>query len=275
LSIVNFRRVFSHWTDNWTLSNAYFSVMDEQKNNGAAKSAEEKFYEFIEAAAHDLQAPLRKISVLADRAFKRDENKFDHDTQEYIRRIESCVDEMKVLISGLLTLVEADAPMNVHEICDIDKIVREIAEGMSEEINNKRVVVHIHPLPTVCGNIALYTQMFKNLLENAVKFTEGAEDSRVEIKTTTLSDEERSKFHLTNQKYYRVEISDNGIGFRSSNEQKIFEPFVRLHPRSEYEGSGLGLFICKKIVARHNGIIYAEGNEKQGARFILILPETP
>ena len=255
--------------------NAYFSVMDEEKNSNAVRSAEEKFYEFIEAAAHDLQAPLRKISVLVDRAFRKDEKKFDHDTKEYIRRIESSVDEMKALISGLLRLVETDVAINLHETCDLDKIVRETVENMSEEINVKQVVVHIGPLPTVHGNMRLYTQLFKNLFENAVKFAEAQIDSSVEIKTTTLSDEERNKFHLANEKYYRIEISDNGIGFHSSNEQKIFEPFVRLHPRSEYEGSGLGLFICKKIVARHNGIIYAEGNEKEGARFILILPETP
>ena len=241
---------------------------------GTTTSAEDKFYEFIEGAAHDLQAPLRKISVLVERAFKKDENKFDDDTKEYIRRIESCVDEMKLLLTGLLGLVRADATTDVDEICDLDKIAREILENMSEEITNKRVAIHIDTLPTVHGNATLYARVFRNLLENAFKFTKG-DGARVEIKTTIVTDEDRNKFQLANKKYYRIEISDNGLGFHSSNEQKIFEPFVRLHPRSEYKGSGLGLFICKKIVARHNGIIYAEGNEKQGARFILILPETP
>lgn len=77
------------------------------------------------------------------------------------------------------------------------------------------------------------------------------------------------------KKYYRIEIRDNGIGFEQHNAQKIFEPFVRLNPKSEYEGNGLGLFICKKIVAHHHGTIYAMPNEKEGARFVLILPETP
>jgi signal transduction histidine kinase len=249
--------------------------MNEGKNSNAVQSAEEKFYEFIEVAAHDLQAPLRKISVLLDRAFKKDENKFDHDTKEYIRRIESSVDEMKVLITGLLRLAEADAPVDLHETCDLHKIVSKIVENISEEINEKRVVVHVDPLPTVQGNLTLYTQVFKNLLENALKFGKADMLSKVERKTATLTDEERNEFHLGTKKYYRIQITDNGIGFHSSNEQKIFEPFVRLHSRSEYEGSGLGLFICKKIVARHNGIIYAEGNEQEGARFILILPETP
>jgi len=249
--------------------------MDEQKNSNAVRPAEEKFYEFIESAAHDLQAPLRKISVLVDRAFKKDETKFDTATKEYIRRIESCVHEMKVLLDGLVELVKADASAELDEICDLDKIVRETVENMSEEINDKRVLVHIDPLPTLRGSQILYTEMFKNLLGNAIKFMKTDIDSNVQIKATMVTDDERNKFHLAAKKYYRIEIMDNGIGFDSSNEKKIFEPFVRLHARSEYEGNGLGLFISKKIVARHNGIIYAEGNEKHGARFILILPETP
>jgi len=249
--------------------------MDEQKNADAMKSAEEKFYEFIEGAAHDLQAPLRKISVLVERAFKKDENKFDEETKEYVRRIESCVDEMKLLLAGLLGLVKAEATTDVHEICDLDEIVREALQGMDEEIENKHLIVQVKTLPPVQGSRTLYVQLFKNLLENAVKFSKSDGNSNLEIKAAVLSTEEKKKFHLANKKYYRIEITDNGIGFHSSNDQKIFEPFVRLHARSEYEGNGLGLFICKKIVTRHNGIIYAEGNEKDGARFIVILPETP
>jgi signal transduction histidine kinase len=249
--------------------------MHEQEKVGASNDAEGKFYEFIEGVAHDLQAPLRKISTLVDRAFKNDKKKFDDDTKEYIRRIESCVDEMKLLLGGLLELLRADIITSVDEICDLNKIARQIVENMSEEINAKQVAVRIDALPVVHGKLTLYVQLLKNLLENAVKISKVEIDSIVNIETTVLSDEERNKFHLANKKYYRVEISDNGIGFHPSNAQKLFEPFVRLHPRSEYVGNGLGLFICKKIVTRHNGIIYAESNEKSGARFILILPETP
>src|SRR5215467_6047294 len=117
--------------------------MDEQENIGAMKVAEEKFYEFIEGAAHDLQAPLRKISTLVDRAFKKDGNKFDEDTKEYIRRIESCVDEMKLLLGGLLELVRADATIALDEVCDLNKIARQIVQNMSEEINSKAVAIQI------------------------------------------------------------------------------------------------------------------------------------
>ncbi|TMI85052.1 MAG: hypothetical protein E6H10_04425 [Bacteroidetes bacterium] len=249
--------------------------MDEEKSKTSVESAEEKFYEFIEGASHDLQAPLRKISVLVERAFKKDEKKFDDDTKEYIRRIESCVDEMKLLLGGLLELVKADASTDVNEVCDLNEIAREILESMSEEIKNRHVIVSMATLPAVHGKRLQYARLLKNLIGNAVKFSKRDTDPRVEITTTILTDENRNNFHLENKKYYRIEISDNGVGFHPSNDQKIFEPFVRLHPRAEFEGNGLGLFICKKIVARHNGIIYAEGNEKQGARFVLVLPETP
>jgi signal transduction histidine kinase len=87
--------------------------------------------------------------------------------------------------------------------------------------------------------------------------------------------DEKIFFNLPpNKKYYKIEIGDNGIGFNQVNAEKIFEPFVRLHSKSEYEGSGLGLSICKKIADNHDGIIYAEGDENKGSRFTLILPET-
>ena len=99
--------------------------------------------------------------------------------------------------------------------------------------------------------------------------------SRSSVDTEVLGEDEKIFFNLpTNNKYYKIEVSDNGIGFNQVNAEKIFEPFVRLHSKSEYDGSGLGLSICKKIAANHHGIIYAEGDEKEGSRFTLILPET-
>jgi len=249
--------------------------MQGKEKIGAMNKGEEKFYEFIEGAAHDLQAPLRKISTLVDRAFKKDGNKFDEATMEYVRRIESCVDEMKLLLNGLLELVREDGTADFDEMCDLNEIARQLLEYMDEEVKDKRVTVQMEALPVVRGNMTLYKQMFKNLLENAFKFSKRNNDSFVNIRAAPVNDEERNKYLLDNKKYYRIEISDNGIGFDPSNDEKVFEPFVRLHPRSEYVGNGLGLFICKKIVARHKGIIYAEGNETSGARFILILPETP
>lgn len=241
-----------------------------------ATQAESKFYDFIAAAAHDLQAPLRKLSVLTDRVFLKYEDKFDHDAKEYINRIETCIGEMKLLVNGLMDLAKSDVITSLDEICDLDKIAKETLETMREDIAEKRALITMEPLPTVHGNIIQYRQLFKNLLENAIKFSKEDVAAKIEVKMAKTSEDEKDHFNLLHEKkYYKIQVSDNGIGFRQIYAEKIFEPFVRLHSRSEYEGNGLGLFICKKIIANCNGIIYAEGNQNEGARFILILPETP
>ena len=134
----------------------------------------------------------------------------------------------------------------------------------------------MHDLPTLRGSEIQYKQLFKNLFENAIKFRQLNSIPSIQVITKPSTDQEKKLFGLEREKkYFTIEFRDNGIGFEEHNAEKIFEPFVRLHPKSEYEGNGLGLFICKKIVANHRGIIYALANEKEGARFMLILPETP
>lgn len=249
--------------------------MEQEKNKDGLKPVEERFYDFIEAAAHDLQAPLRKLSVLVDRVFTKHESEFDENAKEYIDRIGSCINQMKSLIGGLLELAKADAISVNNESCDLDKIARLSLENMNEDITNKHIAIDIHRLPTVQGSPIQYKQLFTNLFENAIKFSRKDSEAKIEVRAGIATDKERKRFQLDDKEYYKIEMKDNGIGFDPANQEKIFEPFVRLHPRPEYSGNGLGLSVCKKIVANHNGIIYAEGTEEDGARFILILPETP
>ena len=137
------------------------------------------------------------------------------------------------------------------------------------------VKVHVNVLPVLKGSYVQFQQLFKNLLENAIKFSKKDIPPQIRITSELTAKDENFFFNLpSNKKYYKIEFGDNGIGFNQVNAEKIFEPFVRLHSKSEYEGSGLGLSICKKIVDNHDGIIYAEGEENKGARFTLIFPET-
>ena len=98
--------------------------------------------------------------------------------------------------------------------------------------------------------------------------------AEINIQSSVLSSGEKDYFKLQQEKkYYKIEIADKGIGFKNEDAEKIFRPFVRLHGKSKFPGSGIGLAICKKIMENHGGIIYAEGNESEGSRFTLILPE--
>ena len=247
-----------------------------EESNTGIKTYEEQFSDFIEAAAHDLHAPLRKLSVLIERIFAKNLSQFDEHAKEYIDRIETCIGEMRSLIDGLTELAKADAHSAIITECDLNRIAKQILDDMREEIEENHVRVQIFSLPVVRGNTVQYLQLFKNLFENAVKFRREDIPVKIDVTTEFVTEKERTHHNLSSdKKYYKIEIRDNGIGFSEVYAKEIFEPFVRLHPKSKYEGNGLGLSICKKIVRNHHGIIYAEGNEKEGSRFVLILPETP
>src|SRR5438477_2361152 len=247
-----------------------------EESNAVIKNQEERLSDFVEAAAHDLHAPLRKLSVLIERIFSKNGNQFDENAKKYITRIETCLEEMRSLINGLTDLAKADAQTSFIDVCDLNLVTKQTLESMKEEIEEKQVQVHISSLPLVRGNIVQYKQLFKNLFENAIKFSDKGIPIKIDIKTESITGKEKTEFNLSpDKKYYKIEISDNGIGFNPVYAKKIFEPFVRLHSRSKYEGNGLGLSVSKKIVTNHQGVIYAEGNEKEGSRFVLILPEIP
>jgi signal transduction histidine kinase len=183
---------------------------------------------------------------------------------------------MRSLIDGLSELATSDSQTTLHSECDLGLIAQQTLDMMSEEINEKHAEVDIKSLPLVKGNLVQYKQLFKNLFENAIKFSNKSEVIKVCVTSAMLKEKDKKLFDLPAEKnFHRIEVSDNGIGFNQSHAEKIFEPFVRLHSKSEYEGSGLGLSICRKIVANHHGIIYAEGHENHGSRFIIILPENP
>jgi signal transduction histidine kinase len=258
-----------------------FSLMDELKDKieqlrSEMKACKAQHIDFVESAAHDLHAPLRKLSVLIERLIAKREPLFDSDAKEYVKRIQTCISEMRSLINGLTELARADAETNEFIACDLNVIIKETLQMMREEIEEKHAVVYIDRLPIIQGNDFQYRQLFKNLFENAIKFSQKNIPAKIEVKAGSIAAEEENRFNLENhKKYHKIEIRDNGIGFNQNYAEKIFEPFAHLHSRSKYNGSGLGLAICKKIVMNHKGIIYAEGNENKGSRFVLILPESP
>ena len=232
-----------------------------------------KYVDFLEAASHDLHAPLRKISIFLDRVAEKNNNAADPGTKEYIARIKKSVTEMQALIDNFSELAIANSKTVQFVDCDLNSIVRKMILELKEEIEEKAAVIHLPVLPVLKGDPAQYKQLFLKIFENAVKFSKKNIAPVIDMKTEILSDEQVKKQGLDpDTQHHKIVIADNGIGFASEYAEKIFEPFVRLHAKSDYPGTGLGLSIAKKIVVNHNGIIYAEGNEHVGARFILILP---
>jgi signal transduction histidine kinase len=135
-------------------------------------------------------------------------------------------------------------------------------------------VITAGKLPVIEAQAPLMKQLFTNVISNAIKFRQQNVPPQITIQSVQISAREAEKLHLErDNKYFRIEIKDNGIGFEPEYAQRIFQIFQRLHGKAEYPGSGIGLAICKKIVDYHNGVIYAQGQLREGATIIIVLPQ--
>jgi signal transduction histidine kinase len=235
-----------------------------------------EYTEFINLATHDLDAPLRKLSTLVGMLTRKVKPALDDpDALGYIDRIESCVTDMRALIDSMSLLSHVTTDTEPYSTCDLEKIVQQTVESAQTIIKQKKAVIKISELPTVEGMPGQLRMLFKNLLENALKFSRDEVPPQIEIKSPPLTIEEKNEWQLPGNNYYKIEIIDNGIGFKEENAEKIFKPFVRLNGKSQFDGTGIGLAISRKITDNHQGILFAESNENYGSRFVLILPQTP
>jgi light-regulated signal transduction histidine kinase (bacteriophytochrome) len=234
---------------------------------------QEENVEFVQIATHDLQAPLRKLSTFAERLLLKSKDSIPSEAVIYLDKIQAVVADMQQLLDGLNGYANAGtAPMQFTS-CDLDIILTEAMEQAG--CNEKVSVIRSTKLPNAEVDRIMIREAFKNILDNAIKFNDKEAAAEINIGFIQLNEEEKLIHELPADKiYYKISFADNGIGFTAESAGKIFKPFMRLNGKSGYAGNGLGLAACKKIMERHNGIVYAVGNENSGATIVLILPQT-
>jgi signal transduction histidine kinase len=233
------------------------------------------YAEFIDLAAHDLDAPLRKLSLLIERLTHKYKTEPGSDMQGYFTRIQSSIADMRSLVDSLSHLSGLNLAPAINMSCDINAIIKEILMSLQQKAPGKNIAATVTTLPVLNGDLSQYRQLFQNLLQNALRFSKTDSTLQIKISALPLLSEEKESLQLQgNKNWFRITVADNGIGFRQEYAEQIFKPFVRLHGKSEYPGPGMGLAICKKITDNHGGIIYAEGKEAEGATFTLILPQS-
>jgi len=244
------------------------------------KSKVEQLYEsnreledFAYVASHDLQEPLRKITTFSDRLSEKYKDVLSGDGAMYLSRMIAAAENMRSLISDLLEFSRITKTGQVFETVSLDAILRQAQTDLELVIEETGTIINSQPLPEVEAISSQMTQLFTNIISNAIKFHKPGIVPVLTIEASTLTNAEKLDYELTgNTPYCKIQFTDNGIGFEEEYATRIFQVFQRLHGKSEYPGSGIGLAICKKIIEHHHGIIYAQNIDGIGARFVFILP---
>lgn len=220
---------------------------------------------FAFVSSHDLQEPLRKINTFISRIEDNGQSTDDKNSI-YFNKIKASATRMQVLINDLLNFSRTSTADGQFELTDMNILLAEVARECQDKLDAKGGIMEIGNLPSLNAIRFQLLQLFTNLAGNSIKFARANEPLKITIAADLAT------LPHTSETFHRITFADNGIGFDSHYKDKIFEVFQRLHSKDAYEGTGIGLSICKRIMENHTGFIYADGQPGMGAKFSLYFP---
>jgi len=229
---------------------------------------------FTFVASHDLQEPVRKIRTFLNLIAEKETGNLSEKSKGYMNRTIRAATQMQQLIHDLLLYSRTTTSSEHFKKTDLNNILHDVTTELKEMIEEKNAFVVTERLPELEVIPFQFHQLFVNMISNSLKFSGADRKPHIHIKADMV---DKDSLELNNgniyEKYYRITISDNGIGFDPRYDDKIFDLFQRLHSKNKYSGTGIGLAICKKIIENHDGFITAHGEPDKGATFIVYLPE--
>ncbi|HEY5823906.1 MAG TPA: ATP-binding protein, partial [Cyclobacteriaceae bacterium] len=233
--------------------------------NQSLKISNEDLQQFAHVASHDLKEPIRKIKIYSNRLLHEYQQQLPEKANSFLSKILSATNRMYSMVDGVLsysTLSEVDQPT---ELMDLNEVIKSIQTDLEVLIHEKKAVIKSDLLPKLEGAPVLLYQLLYNLINNSLKFSKTDEAPIIEIHSSIIKWE--------GNPFVKIVLKDNGIGFEQEYAEKIFTTFTRLNSKDKYEGTGLGLALCKKIVHRHGGFISATAEIDKGAEFTILLPD--
>ena len=237
------------------------------------ESVNKQLDNFAYMASHDLQEPLRKIRIFCDHLEINHKSVLNDDGKNNIEKIQRSCKRMQELIQDILTFSTLTMDKRQFEKSDLNELVKDVLNEMDGYINEKNANISVENLPSMYVNPVLIRPLFHNLISNSIKYSKKEVSPVIRISSDyEFSEAETENNGHGNNRYCRIIFEDNGIGFEQEYSEQIFGMFKRLHGKTQYHGTGIGLAICKKIAEEHNGYISAISKVNEGATFIVSLP---
>jgi PAS domain S-box-containing protein len=244
----------------------------EQKNRELEQKNEE-ITNFAFVASHDLKEPLRKIHTFCDWLLEREGAKLTQQGKDYIRKMANSVRRMDALIEDIMVLTKVHSDQVKEDKVDLNVILQQVQVELKEAIATREAEIDADELMVLHGNSNQLLYLFKNLVSNAIKFQAAGNTPYLKISSEVIKGSEIKDAKANeNIQYVKISFADNGIGFDAKYDKKIFQVFQRLHSLSEFEGTGIGLAICKKIMENHHGFIAADSEPGKGSVFNCYFP---
>lgn len=249
------------------------NALELEQKNAELEHMNKELQSFAYISSHDLQEPLRKIQTFASQIIDKEFENLSDSGKDKFQRMQKAAQRMQTLINDLLSYSRTNIQERKFEKTNLSKIIDEVKEDLKEELEQKNGVIESNEVDDVSIIPFQFRQLLYNLISNSLKFSKPNVPAVIKIKSEIGK---ASKFHekaLAKEKIYcHINILDNGIGFEPQYSKKIFDVFQRLHGRDQYNGTGIGLAIVKKIVENHNGFITAKGEQNEGASFDIYIP---
>lgn len=232
--------------------------------------------QFAYVASHDLQEPLRKVISFSDIILRKHAESLDDKGKAYFQRMVASTERMQTLIQDLLNFSRTTRNIGDKKPIDVNKLIKEVLEDLSQAVKdvNGKVKLKLEDEPTINGIPVQIRQLIQNIISNSIKYQKKDEKPLIKIKSKIIKGEKLlNKIPIIiSDSFLEITINDNGIGFDEKYLDKIFTIFQRLHGKSEYSGTGIGLALCKRVIENHNGYITAKSEKDKGSTFFIYLP---